>query len=65
MTEFIYEGGFEALWDCKECGAYLNLTSEAVAKQARAGIIPGFKIGKYWRFSPPEIRDFVKRHGAL
>jgi hypothetical protein len=63
VTDVVYEE-CEPLWDCNECGAYLNLRGEYVEKQARAGVIPGFKIGKYWRFDPAVIREFVKNGGT-
>ncbi|MCE5266212.1 MAG: helix-turn-helix domain-containing protein [Deltaproteobacteria bacterium] len=38
-----------------EVAAYLRLTETTVCKLAAAGDLPGFKIGKSWRFERGEI----------
>ena len=39
----------------KEVGQYLKLTESTIYKLALAGEIPGFKVGKSWRFDMEEI----------
>jgi excisionase family DNA binding protein len=39
----------------KEVGRYLKLTGSTIYKLASTGEIPGFKVGKSWRFDMDEI----------
>jgi excisionase family DNA binding protein len=39
----------------KEVGQYLKLTGSTIYKLALMGQIPGFKIGRSWRFDMDEI----------
>jgi excisionase family DNA binding protein len=39
----------------REVAAYLRLTETTVCKLAVSGELPGFKIGKSWRFDKDEI----------
>jgi excisionase family DNA binding protein len=39
----------------KEVGQYLKLTESTIYKLASCGEIPGFRIGKSWRFDMEEI----------
>jgi excisionase family DNA binding protein len=39
----------------KEVGQYLKLTESTIYKLASSGEIPGFRIGKSWRFDMEEI----------
>lgn len=39
----------------KEVGQYLKLTESTIYKLALTGEIPGFKVGKSWRFDMDEI----------
>jgi excisionase family DNA binding protein len=44
----------------KEVGQYLRLTESTVYKLASEGEIPGFKIGKSWRFDMDEILKMIR-----
>ncbi len=44
----------------KEIGQYLKLTESTIYKLASNGDIPGFKIGKSWRFDMDEILKLIK-----
>ena len=44
----------------KELGQYLRLTESTVYKLASEGEIPGFKIGKSWRFDMDEILKMIR-----
>jgi len=51
----------------KEVGQYLKLTDSTIYKLAATGEIPGFKVGKSWRFDMEEIIrmvDNLKAAGA-
>jgi len=39
----------------KEVGHYLKLTESTIYKLAASGEIPGFRVGKSWRFDMEEI----------
>jgi excisionase family DNA binding protein len=51
----------------KEVGQFLKLTDSTIYKLAATGEIPGFKVGKSWRFDMEEIIrmvDGLKAAGA-
>jgi excisionase family DNA binding protein len=43
----------------REVAAYLRLTETTVCKLAASGELPGFKIGKSWRFAESEIQGRI------
>jgi excisionase family DNA binding protein len=43
----------------REVAAYLRLTETTVCKLAASGELPGFKIGKSWRFDRGEILERI------
>ena len=45
----------------KEVGQYLKLTESTIYKLATMGEIPGFKIGKSWRFDMDEIVELINK----
>ena len=47
----------------KEVGQYLKLTESTIYKLASDGELPGFKIGKSWRFDMDEILKLIKIQG--
>jgi excisionase family DNA binding protein len=44
----------------KEVGQYLKLTESTIYKLASEGELPGFKVGKSWRFDMEEIIRLIK-----
>jgi len=44
----------------KEVGQFLKLTDSTIYKLAATGEIPGFKVGKSWRFDMEEIFRMVE-----
>jgi len=44
----------------KEVSQYLKLTESTIYKLASMGELPGFKIGKSWRFDMEEILKRIK-----
>mgnify|MGYP000859798318 CR=1 FL=1 len=49
----------------EEAATYLGLHVETVRKMARERRIPCCKIGRYWRFRPVDLDDFMARGGTL
>ena len=49
----------------EEAATYLSLHVETVRKMARQRRIPCSKIGRYWRFRPADLDDFMARGGTL
>jgi excisionase family DNA binding protein len=48
------------LCTAKEIGEYLKLTESTIYKLVANGDIPGFKIGKSWRFDMEAIVEKTK-----
>jgi excisionase family DNA binding protein len=51
----------------KEVSHYLKLTESTIYKLASSGEIPGFKIGKSWRFDMDEVLkriNSIKNNGT-
>jgi excisionase family DNA binding protein len=49
----------ENILTAREVAAYLRLTVTTVCKLAASGELPGFKIGKSWRFDRGEILEKI------
>jgi excisionase family DNA binding protein len=47
----------------KEVGQYLKLTESTIYKLVSEGNLPGFRIGKSWRFDMDEILQLIKKQG--
>jgi excisionase family DNA binding protein len=45
----------------KELGEYLKLSESTIYKLATDGKIPGFRIGKSWRFDLDEIVRLIQK----
>lgn len=45
----------------KEVGQYLKLTESTIYKLVSEGELPGFRIGKSWRFDMDEILQLIKK----
>lgn len=51
-----------------EAAIYLGLSSKTVYAWAEKGAMPGYKVGRVWRFDRVELDDFVrnqKREGFV
>jgi hypothetical protein len=44
----------------KEAAAFLNMHPETLKEKARAGIIPGAKIGRRWVFIEIDLLDYIR-----
>ncbi len=47
-------------WTAEEVAVYLRLPQSTVYKLAQDKVIPGFKVGKHWRFRRESILDWIK-----
>jgi len=45
----------------EEAAKMLGVTSRTVIKLAERREIPGFRVGKLWKFYPSDIRDYIDR----
>jgi excisionase family DNA binding protein len=50
----------EEFWTAEEVSAYLRLPQSTVYKLAQDKILPGFKVGKHWRFRNETIQVWIK-----
>jgi excisionase family DNA binding protein len=58
---------FEPLLSNAEAGKLLGLHGKTMDRLARAGKIPSFRIGKYWRYRRSELNSWLEaqRSGTL
>lgn len=55
--------GLPELLDVDQVAAYLGLHRATVLQFARKGKLPGFKVGREWRFRADEMRAWIEeRH---
>jgi len=52
------------LWSDRQIAAAIGMSVKRVQELARAGLLPGFKAGRNWRFDPDAVRSWVKRNGG-
>ncbi|MBU0512634.1 MAG: helix-turn-helix domain-containing protein [Chloroflexi bacterium] len=50
----------EHLWTVEDVAAYLQIKAETVRKLSRQGTIPGFQVGRLWRYTPERIRQWIE-----
>jgi excisionase family DNA binding protein len=55
--------GPEPVWDCNQAARFLGLHPKTVKRMARAGEIPGCRLGRRWIFRPSEL-DALLRAGV-
>ncbi len=48
----------------KKAAAFLNLSPEALRRKAKAGEIPGAKIGKRWIFLQEDLVEYIRSQYA-
>jgi len=51
------------LWSKQHVAAATGLTVKRVEDLSLAGLLPGLKIGRTWRFDPDAIRAWVRGSG--
>ena len=52
--------GFEPLLDTHQAAALLGIHPKTLQKLARAGTVPGHRIGDLWRFRVSELDSWVR-----
>jgi len=48
----------------EEVARYLRISETTVYRQAEKGILPGFKIGRQWRFRKEELEKFIENSSS-
>lgn len=52
------------LWTGRHVATAMGMTVKRVQALARAGTLPGFKVGRDWLFDPDAIRTWIKKSGV-
>jgi excisionase family DNA binding protein len=50
----------EPVWDCNQAARFLSLHPKTVKRMARAGEIPGCRLGRRWIFRPTELDALLR-----
>ena len=51
------------LWSDKQVATAVSMNIKRIQELARAGLLPGFKVGRSWCFDPDAIRAWIKGNG--
>jgi excisionase family DNA binding protein len=51
----------EKLMNIRQVADYLQLNQTTVYAWAQQGILPGYKLGRAWRFRPSEIEAWLEK----
>jgi excisionase family DNA binding protein len=49
----------DEFWTAEEVAQYLRLPQSTVYKLAQDKVLPGFKVGKHWRFRRESIMEWI------
>jgi len=49
-------------WTAEEVSDYLRIPQSTIYKLAQDKVLPGFKVGKHWRFRESTIKDWVRNN---
>lgn len=52
----------DVIWNAKQVAETLNLSRRTVTYLAGLGDLPGFKVGRAWRFWRNEILEYLEQH---
>ncbi len=52
---------FEEPIGAGEAAKMLGVSSRTVIKLAERGELPGFRVGKLWKFRPSDIEDYIEQ----
>jgi len=52
------------LWTAKEAAKFLQVHDRTVTRKAKVGEIPGFQIGRCWRFVPEDLRRWAREQSS-
>jgi excisionase family DNA binding protein len=54
----------DEILNAEEVARYLKIPVKAVYEHARSGVLPGFKLGKHWRFFAQDIKLALRKRAA-
>ena len=57
--------GMDEFWTAEEVSNYLRIPQSTIYKLAQDKVLPGFKVGKHWRFRRETILGWVKEKENL
>ena len=49
----------DEFWTAEEVSAYLRIPQSTIYKLAQDKVLPGFKVGKHWRFRRETILKWI------
>lgn len=52
----------QGVWDVKRLAEYLQFAEITIRRWAKAGKVPGFKLGGKWYFRRAEIEKWLDEH---
>ncbi len=52
------------LWSDRQIAAAIGMSVKRVQELARTRLLPGFKVGRNWRFDPDAVHSWIKRNGG-
>ena len=47
-------------WTAEEVSNYLRIPQSTIYKLAQDKVLPGFKVGKHWRFRRETVLEWIK-----
>ena len=50
----------DEFWTAEEVSNYLRIPQSTIYKLAQDSVLPGFKVGKHWRFRRETILEWIK-----
>ncbi len=50
----------DEFWTAEEVSNYLRIPQSTIYKLAQDKVLPGFKVGKHWRFRRETIFEWIK-----
>ena len=51
----------DEFWTAEEVSVYLRIPLSTIYKLAQDKILPGFKVGKHWRFRSEKIKQWIEQ----
>jgi excisionase family DNA binding protein len=55
----------DEFWTAEEVSNYLRIPQSTIYKLAQDKVLPGFKVGKHWRFRRETILDWIKEKEGI
>lgn len=50
----------DQFWTAEEVSTYLRIPLSTIYKLAQDKVLPGFKVGKHWRFRREAVLEWIK-----